>query len=47
MLLIRRQAHILINQFNNISINQQVQMEDPFVNYVLSPFAGNKDPVYP
>ena len=40
MVLARRQTQILINQFNNISINQQVNMAAP-VNYVISPFEGN------
>ena len=43
----RRQAHILINQFNNIYINQQVQMADLFLNYVLIPFEGNINTGYP
>ena len=43
----RRQAQILINKFNNLSINQQSHMEDPFVNYVLSPFEGKINPGYP
>ena len=30
----------------NINLNQPVQMKDP-VNYVLSPFEGNKNPRYP
>ena len=46
MVLARRQAQILINQFNNLHINQQVQMADP-VNYVLSPFEGNTNTGYP
>ena len=46
MVLTRRQAHILINQIYNLSINQKLQMADP-VNYVLSPFKGNTNPGYP
>ena len=47
MVVTRSQAQILINQFSNRSINQQLQMASPVVNYVLSPFEGNintKDP---
>ena len=44
MVVTRRQAHILINQFNNLSINQQVQMADPVVNCVLNPSKGNMNP---
>ena len=40
----RRQAPILINQFNNISTNQQVQMASTVVNYVLIPFRENINP---
>ena len=46
MVLTRRQAKILINQFNNLSINQQVHMVVP-VNYVLSPFKSNINLGYP
>ena len=36
MVLMRRQAQILIKQFNNININQQVQIaDDTAVNYGL------------
>ena len=41
------QAQILINQFNNLSINQQVHMAYPVVNYVIIPFEGNIHPVDP
>ena len=40
----QRQAQSLINQFNNIIINQQVNMSYPVVDYVLSPFDGNLNP---
>ena len=43
----RRQSQILINQFNILSIDQPVQMEDPVVNYVLITFKGNINPGYP
>ena len=43
MVLTRRPAHILINKFHNLSINQQVQMAAP-VNYVLSSFEGGLNP---
>ena len=46
-MLIIRQAQIIINQFNNLSINQTFQMADPFVNYVISPPEGEINPVYP
>ena len=42
----RGQAQILINQFNNLSINQQNNMAAP-INYVLSPFEGNTNTGYP
>ena len=41
MLLTRRQAQKLINQFKNLSINRQFQMAAPVVKYVLIPFEGN------
>ena len=34
---------MLINKFNNISTNQQVQIASP-VKYVLIPFEGNINP---
>ena len=37
----RSQAHIIINYFSNLSINQQVHIAAPVVNYVISPFEGN------
>ena len=40
MLLTIREAQLLINKFNNININQQVQMADP-INYMLRTFEGN------
>ena len=46
MVLAIRQAQILINQFNNLHINQQVQMADP-VNYVIMKFKGYINPGYP
>ena len=47
MVLTRRQAEILINQFKNLSINQQVKMAAPVVNYVLRPFEGKTITEYP
>ena len=38
------QAQILINQFNNLSINQQVHIASPVVNYVLRKYEGNLNP---
>ena len=38
------QTHILINQFNNLSINQKIQMASPIVNYVIIPFKRNVNP---
>ena len=46
MVLNIRQSQLLINQFNNININQQVHMADP-IKYVLRPFEGNINPGYP
>ena len=40
MVFIRRQTQSLINQFNKITINQQLKMAAP-INYVISPFEGN------
>ena len=40
MVLTIREAHLLINKFNNLNINQQVHMSDP-INYVLSHVVGN------
>ena len=40
------QAQIIINQFSNLSINKQVHMDAPGVNYVLIPFEGNINPGY-
>ena len=34
------QSKIIINHFGNLSINQQVHMDAPVVNYVLSSFEG-------
>ena len=44
MVVTRSQSQILINQFSNISINQKIQMVNPVVKYVLSPFEGNMNP---
>ena len=41
MVKIRKQSQIAINQFSNLSTNQQVKMADSIVNYFLSPFEGN------
>ena len=46
MVVTRSQAQIIINQFRNLSINQQVQMAVLVVNYMLSPFEGNTNPGY-
>ena len=46
-MLTRIKSQILINKFNNLSVNQQVHMVDPVVNYVLRPFEGNNNPEYP
>ena len=46
MLLTIREAQLLINKFNNININQQVQMADP-INYMLRTFEGNINTGYP
>ena len=40
------QGQILINQFNNLSINQQSQME-ALLKDVLIPFKGNINFAYP
>ena len=45
-MLTRRQAQILINHFNSLFINQQVQMVALVVNNVIRPFDGNINPVY-
>ena len=37
----RSQAHIILNYFCNLSINQQVHIAAPVVNYVISPSEGN------
>ena len=47
MVVTRSQAQILINQFSNLSINQQAQMAAPVENYVISPLEGNINLVYP
>ena len=41
------QSQVLINQFNNLSINQKVQVADPVMIYVLCPFEGNINTVDP
>ena len=41
------QSHILINEFSKLSINKQVWMAAPVVQYVLSPFEGDINPVDP
>ena len=38
-----RQSHILINKFNNVSINQPVYMAD--VKFVPIPFGKNTNPI--
>ena len=48
MVLMIRQSQILINKSNNLSTNQQVQMDAaPAVNYVIILFEGNINPEYP
>ena len=47
MVMIRSQAHIIINCFSNLSINRQVHIAAPVVNYVLRPFEGNIITEYP
>ena len=47
MVLTKRQSQIIINQFNNLNLNQPVQMADPVLNYVLSPLERNTNPGYP
>ena len=42
----RRQVHILINIFNNLSDNKIFQMAAP-VNYLLRLFEGNINTGYP
>ena len=46
MVFMGRQTQVPINQFNNLKINQQVNMDDP-INSVLRPFKGNINPVDP
>ena len=46
MALTSLQAQIFINKFNNLNTNQQVHMDATAVNYVLSPFEGNINPLY-
>ena len=46
MVLTIRQTRLLINQFNNIIINQQVQITAS-INYVISPFERNINPEDP
>ena len=41
------QLPIIINYFRKLSINQQVKMSDPVLNYVLTPFEGNIITEYP
>ena len=43
----RIQSTIIINNFSNLYINQQVYMNVPVVNYVLNPFEGNINTGYP
>ena len=40
----RSQSQILIDQFINPPINQQVHMDAPGVNYVISQFEGHINP---
>ena len=47
MVMTRIQSPIIINNFSNLYINQQVYMNVPVVNYVLNPFEGNINTGYP
>ena len=47
MVLTKIQAQVLINQFNNLNLNQPVQIVVPVVNYLISPFKGKINPGYP
>ena len=47
MVLTIRQAQILIYQFNNLNLNQPVQIASAVVSYVISPFEGNINHRYP
>ena len=40
----RSQAHILINQFSNLSTNKQVHMDATVMNYVNITFEGRINP---
>ena len=40
MVMTRSQEHIIINYFRNLSMNQQVHIAAPVLNYVLKPFEG-------
>ena len=41
-----RKTQILTHRLNSLSINQQVQMVDPVMNYVLSPLEWKINPEY-
>ena len=38
------QAQLPIIKYSNLSIYQQVHMDDPVVNYIISPFEVNINP---
>ena len=44
MVVARSQSQILINQFRNLYINQQVQITAPVVKYVFNPYEWNINP---
>ena len=46
MILTKRQSQIIINKFNNLSINKPGQMAD-WANYVIIPFEGKINLGYP
>ena len=43
MVLMRRQAQLIIDKFNNLNNNQQVHTANP-IKYVIIPFGGNISP---
>ena len=47
MVLKRKQVQALIHELNNLHNNQHVQIVAAPVNYVLNPFEGNTNHVYP
>ena len=47
MVLMRRQAQLLIAQFKNLNFNTKVLKMAAAVNYILCPFEGNINTRYP